>query len=72
MEINRQRGGAFPGPGLNRIDPSTPHPIPLPQGERGRCGKSLRNTLSIYSEKNLPLPLRERAGVRGHGLADGT
>ena len=38
----------------------SPHPVPLPVGERGRCGTALI----------LPLPLGERAGVRGPSVGE--
>jgi len=56
---------------------ATPHPVPLPQGERERCYDYLRNVLkrcfwaSANSRNNrgeLPLPSWERVGVRGQQL----
>ena len=49
----------------------TPHPNPLPQGERENADKALLPPLPSRERENadkalfLPLPLRERAGVRG-------
>ncbi len=50
-----QRSVIVPAGVIRKSTPS-PHPVPLPREERGRCcsGRDL-----------LPLPLRERVGVRG-------
>jgi hypothetical protein len=48
--------------------PVDPSPNPLPQGERAYAVSFARGFLEEVV-KNLPLPLRERAGVRGRRLS---
>jgi hypothetical protein len=47
----------------------TPHPSPLPQGERGyphtACHNFFKDIVKYMAQRKLPLPLWERAGVRG-------